>query len=143
MYINYRGHRMNNGIKLALGLSVLVLLVLLISVLSQSILSQNVYVPPLYTPDADEDVINANIWMVVRESAPIKTRKLLDKLDEYDGECRGSSGDLPETQQACDHRDQLYPEAIKVGWCMGNGTSTQAGYQQMWQYCNVTISKHQ
>lgn len=47
--------------------------------------------------------------------------------------CRGGSGDDPQTERACNARDALYRQLGAAKWCYGkNG---QSGYQYKWHRC--------
>lgn len=51
--------------------------------------------------------------------------------------CRGGSGDLPETQKACDERDQLITKLAAAGVCWGDpNDDTQSNVDMTWQRCD-------
>jgi len=55
--------------------------------------------------------------------------------------CRGGSGDRPETEIACQVRDDLVRRLRDVGWCYGE--VGQAGYQMQWHRCNRRSLQYQ
>lgn len=58
---------------------------------------------------------------------------LLETYREFNGRCRGGSGDNPATWQACNERDRLGKELEARDWCYG--PKSVPGYQQKWHRC--------
>ncbi len=77
----------------------------------------------------------ADMWKKKRSSASKEVRDLLNECDRLNEACRGGSGDDPKTWEACDKRGILYSKITRLGWCWGNGSKDQAGYQMYWQHC--------
>lgn len=66
---------------------------------------------------------------------------LLQLVEMANGLCRGGSGDRPETEIACQVRDDLVRRLRDVGWCYGE--AGQAGYQMRWHRCNRRSNQYQ
>jgi hypothetical protein len=60
--------------------------------------------------------------------------RLINQWDQENGNCRGNSGDDPETWKACGRRDAIGAKLDKIGWCFGR--KGEAGYQHQWHLCS-------
>lgn len=54
--------------------------------------------------------------------------------------CRGDSGDLPTTNEACALRNLTQAELEKLNWCYGK--KSEAGYQMRWHPCGPGSQRH-
>lgn len=68
----------------------------------------------------------------VRE-APLDVARLIEQAEQLNTKCRGGSGDLEATGQACNQRDELMEVIANKGWCYGTVDQIQADKQ--WQQC--------
>lgn len=59
--------------------------------------------------------------------------RVLARWSEENLQCRGGSGDTPETRSACDRRGATDAKLKGVGWCYGR--EERAGYQMDWHAC--------
>ena len=59
--------------------------------------------------------------------------RLITQWQTLNSLCRGGSGDLPQTQVACDRRETLGRSLQAVGWCYGR--EGENGYQMGWHAC--------
>lgn len=59
--------------------------------------------------------------------------RLISQWDHENGNCRGNSGDDPETWKACERRDATGAKLDRIGWCYGR--KGEAGYQHQWHQC--------
>lgn len=75
----------------------------------------------------------AHLSPSLADGMPSEIRELIKEEGIANEQCRGGSGDNPETQQACDKRDQIVSKLKKMGWCYG--TDDQPMYQRQWQPC--------
>ena len=66
---------------------------------------------------------------------------LLQLVEMANGLCRGGSGDRPETEIACQVRDDLVRRLREVGWCYGE--AGPAGHQMLRHRCNRRSSQYQ
>jgi hypothetical protein len=66
-------------------------------------------------------------------SFPIPVQRLLQHIDIEQEQCRGGSGDDPETLRACNRGSRLAWEAEKQGWCWNS--SEGYGYTNHWMRC--------
>lgn len=64
---------------------------------------------------------------------PVEVKDLTDKVDALNDLCRGSAGDDPLGQKACEERDKLGKVIKESGWCWGH--KDDAGYQRKWVPC--------
>ena len=55
------------------------------------------------------------------DAFPSEVRDLIQKADLEDDDCRGASGDDPNTTQACARRDSISTELGQLGWCWSGG----------------------
>jgi hypothetical protein len=62
--------------------------------------------------------------------------RLLSQWHDENGECRGGSGDKPETLEACDRREELSVKIGRLNWCYGR--EGEYGYQNEWHQCGPT-----
>lgn len=60
--------------------------------------------------------------------------RLTAEWRELNSECRGRSGDLPETQAACARRDRLTARLERMGWCYG--LPGEPSYKRFWRRCD-------
>ena len=87
---------------------------------------------------SDSDIINRYWLNELRKAGPIIQEKIWE-WDEANEKCRGGSGDKQSTWDQCEVREKLYPGIERLGWCYGDGTGTQLGYEITWQRCNVRV----
>jgi hypothetical protein len=66
---------------------------------------------------------------------PTNVRVLMQSVAIENDECRGGSGNLPETYRACDRRDLIVTEIKKRGWCWGSVDSMAASAEFYWLEC--------
>ncbi|TCP80790.1 hypothetical protein C8J31_11430 [Rhizobium sp. PP-CC-2G-626] len=59
--------------------------------------------------------------------------RILARWSEENSECRGGSGDRPETLAACERRGATDAKLRSVGWCYGR--EGESGYQMDWHAC--------
>jgi hypothetical protein len=64
---------------------------------------------------------------------PIEVKDLTDRVDALNDLCRGSAGEDPLGQKACEERDKLGNVVRERGWCWGH--KDDAGYQRKWVPC--------
>ena len=67
-------------------------------------------------------------------------QQLLDKWAKENSACRGGSGNLPSTWDACDRREAVAKLLSKANYCYGKKTDT-AGYQAYWHKCTRNSSR--
>ena len=84
-------------------------------------------------PWASCNVLTDADKIVRKITAPSDVRNLLKEYVVEDELCRGGAGDDPETNAACDHREEFDQKLLKVGWCFGQ--QSQYGYQTHWAPC--------
>ena len=58
---------------------------------------------------------------------------LIGKETKLNDDCRGGSGDDPQTMKACEKRDAIVEELAKKGWCYGH--EGQIGAEKIWEKC--------
>jgi hypothetical protein len=78
-------------------------------------------------------VLSANPERAGADQMPANVRDLLSAEERLNDQCRGGSGDNPQTQAACVKRDALVEKLEALDWCYG--TPDQAEYQKTWQVC--------
>lgn len=69
----------------------------------------------------------------VLKGAPADPAGLLERWANQNGQCRGGSGDKPETMEACEAREHTSEVLHAVGWCFGR--EGEYGYQMEWHRC--------
>ena len=62
--------------------------------------------------------------------------RLISQWAEQNSACRGGSGDLSETDVACQRREAISDKLQAVGWCYGR--EGEYGYQMRWHACEAT-----
>ncbi|WP_262568854.1 hypothetical protein [Agrobacterium tumefaciens] len=67
--------------------------------------------------------------------------RLIAQWAEQNAVCRGGSGDLPETNVACERREAIGDKLEAVGWCYGR--EGEYGYQMRWHACEATSYKQE
>ncbi|NSZ00935.1 hypothetical protein G6M70_12800 [Agrobacterium tumefaciens] len=67
--------------------------------------------------------------------------RLISQWAEQNSACRGGSGDLPETNVACERREAISDKLQTVGWCYGR--EGEYGYQMRWHVCEATSYKQE
>lgn len=77
----------------------------------------------------------AHLSPSLADGIPSEIGELIKEEGIANEQCRGGSGDNPETQQACDKRDQIVSKLKEMGWCYG--TDDQPMYQRQWQPCRT------
>lgn len=65
---------------------------------------------------------------------PSELRSLVKRAEVEDEQCRGGSGDAPETLKACNRRYAMMVELERRDWCWGGG---EASYQDRWLRCST------
>lgn len=63
---------------------------------------------------------------------------LVSLHESMNDQCRGGSGDNPDTQRYCDRRDAIYKEIERRGWCWGPDSAV--GADKSWVECPVASS---
>jgi len=63
----------------------------------------------------------------------LSVEELLRRYDVENEGCRGGSGDDPETDRACERREQVSAQLQAAGWCYGENAAY--GYQMEWRRC--------
>jgi hypothetical protein len=58
-----------------------------------------------------------NFPIAYYRSFPRPVQRLLQRAEIENGECRGASGDNPDTLRACNRRDRIGAELERRGWC--------------------------
>lgn len=82
--------------------------------------------------DTDEMKITREAGSVL-EGRSADPSAMLALWDEQNFNCRGGSGNDPETWQACEAREHTQTSAQAAGWCYGR--EGQAGYEMDWHRC--------
>ncbi|MBO0128989.1 hypothetical protein [Agrobacterium sp. OT33] len=67
--------------------------------------------------------------------------RLIAQWADQNAACRGGSGDLPETNVACERREAIGDKLEAVGWCYGR--EGEYGYQMRWHACEATSYKQE
>lgn len=68
-------------------------------------------------------------------STPLSlAQELIESWHEENENCRGGSGDDPETQKACDRRGEIGAALDKLNMCYG--TNSHRAYQYEWHRCH-------
>lgn len=67
--------------------------------------------------------------------------RLISQWTDQNGACRGGSGDLPETNEACERREVIGDKLKAAGWCYGR--EGEYGYQMRWHACDSTSYKQE
>jgi hypothetical protein len=83
--------------------------------------------------DVTELKISREAGSVV-EGQAANASTMLYRWQQQDEQCRGGSGDSPETWEACEARAYTQLSLEAAGWCYG--WPGQAGYEQDWRRCN-------
>jgi S1-C subfamily serine protease len=82
--------------------------------------------------DTDEMKITREAGSVLKGQSADPSA-MLALWEEQNSNCRGGSGDRPETWQACEAREHTQMSAQAAGWCYGR--EGQAGYEMDWHRC--------
>ena len=86
---------------------------------------------------------SANIISATKEAATNnqqldgEIKNLIAEEETLNRECRGGSGDSPETMQYCDKRDASLIKLNELGWCFGR--DSQAEYEKEWVKCDESL----
>lgn len=65
--------------------------------------------------------------------ASLKPIGMIGIWHEHNEDCRGGSGDDPNTEKSCNKRYDLGQKLNKLGWCFGK--ENQSGFEYKWHYC--------
>lgn len=68
---------------------------------------------------------------------PAKIQKDIEKLEILSDQCRGGSGDKPQTWTACKEQEKLAEKIKKNGWCWGANFEDAHEYQKYWLPCKL------
>lgn len=68
---------------------------------------------------------------------PEKIQKDIEKLELLTDQCRGGSGDKPQTWAACKEQEKLAEKIKKNGWCWGANFEDAYEYQKYWLPCKL------
>lgn len=91
---------------------------------SPEILSDNRKIKNLIIPKDVSDNKNHEI---------VSVDGLISRWIEAENKCRGGPGDDPETDMACEEREQIDSRLTAAGWCYGE--PGQYGYEMKWHEC--------
>lgn len=75
------------------------------------------------------------------ESRPAAVQALIEQWTAQNSLCRGGSGDKPETQDACEKRQQTGRALDALNWCYG--TKTQMAYEMEWHPCRADSNRYE
>lgn len=67
--------------------------------------------------------------------ATMNLPNLVSLHESMNDQCRGGSGDSPDTERYCDRRDVIYKEIESRGWCWGPDNAS--GADKSWIECQV------
>ncbi|MDR9808895.1 COG3904 family protein [Rhizobium hidalgonense] len=66
--------------------------------------------------------------------------RIISQWHVENGKCRGSTNaDSPETQKACERREEIGTLLGRFGWCYGH--KDEYGYQMKWHHCDVNSNR--
>ena len=86
----------------------------------------------------DSTIINRYWLNELRKAGPTIQERIWE-WDEANASCRGGSGNSQNTWEQCARREKIYRGIERLGWCYGDGTGKQLGYEITWQRCNETV----
>lgn len=66
---------------------------------------------------------------------------LIDQWRIQNTLCRGGSGDQPDTQRACEKRQEIGRALDNLDWCYG--TKDQMAYQMQWHQCRAESNRYE
>jgi hypothetical protein len=78
-------------------------------------------------------LVDATKDHATREGTITRVDDLISQEEVLNEKCRGSSGDLAETQKFCEERDAIFAQIKSRGWCWGTGNEIEA--EKKWQSC--------
>jgi hypothetical protein len=82
-----------------------------------------------------ETILSENSSVVDADRKSGTPSHIIQHWHRENSACRGGSGDLVETFEACERRDFLDAQLVNIGWCYGR--KGEAGYQHRWHRCDA------
>lgn len=85
--------------------------------------------------------LEGKFFQIKMATPPPEVAALMKQEEQLNNQCRGGSGDLPATKEACNRRETLLSNIAEKGWCWGK--DGQFGHEKNWSKCepNAVLNK--